>query len=184
MEELNPIFTRLSNDDLPSRCLKGMTQNQNEAMNGQLWSKCTKRKFCGAREVCIAACETIAVLNTGAASKAVTMQLCGINPAVNTIRALRKQDQSRIKSSSQKISAKYADCRRKLWAQKKSKGDEASYQPGRFGLSCQPEKGLQSKGKKGRKKNAKEPHSEPSVAEIIFVEPDVEVVAVKRVCTE
>ena len=90
------------------------------------------------------------------------------------MRALRKQDQTRIKSSSQKICAKYADRRRKLWAQKKSKGDEASYQPGRFGLSSQPEKGLQSK----------EPHSEPSVAEIIFVEPDVEVVAAKRVRTE
>ena len=48
----------------------------------------------------------------------------------------------------------------------------ASYQPGGFGLSSQPEKGLQSKGKKSKKKNS---HSELSVAEIIFVEPDIEV---------
>ena len=172
MEELNPIFTRLSNDDLLSRCLKGMTQNQNEAVNGQLWSKCSKTKFSGARKVCIAACDAIAVFNTGAASKAVTMQLCGVNPGVNTMRALRQQDQSRIKSSSQKKNVKYADRRRKLRAQKKSKGDVASYQPGGFGLSSQPEKGLQSKGKKSKKKNS---HSELSVAEIIFVEPDIEV---------
>lgn len=84
-----------------------MTQNQNEAVNGQLWSKCSKTKFCGARKVRIAACETIMVFNTGAASKAVTMELCQITPGVNTMQAFRQQDRSRIKSTSQKISSKY-----------------------------------------------------------------------------
>ena len=51
MDQLQKIFTRLSNHDLLSRCLKGMTQNQNEAANGILWSKCPKTKFCGARRV-------------------------------------------------------------------------------------------------------------------------------------
>ena len=49
MAELDPIFQRLSKDDLLNRCLKGITQNQNEAANGILWSKCPKTKFCGAR---------------------------------------------------------------------------------------------------------------------------------------
>ena len=91
MEELDPIFIRLSKDDLLSRCLKGMTQNQNEAVKGQQWSKCSKTKFCGARRVRIAACETIAVFNTGAGSKAVTMKLCHVTPGVNTMKALREQ---------------------------------------------------------------------------------------------
>lgn len=34
MKELDSIFKRLSKDDLLQRCLKGMTQNQNEAANG------------------------------------------------------------------------------------------------------------------------------------------------------
>ena len=82
MEELDPIFTRLSKDDLLSRCLKGMTQNQNEAVDGQLWSNCSKTKFCGARKVHITACKTIMVFNTSAASKAVTVtiELCQITP--------------------------------------------------------------------------------------------------------
>ena len=75
MEQLDPIFTRLSKDELLSRCLKGMTQNQNESANGVLWFKCPKTKFCGARRVRIAVCETIAAFNTGAASKAVVMNL-------------------------------------------------------------------------------------------------------------
>jgi hypothetical protein len=45
-KELEPIFTRLSNHDLLTRCLKGMTQNQNEAANGVLWSKCPKTRCC------------------------------------------------------------------------------------------------------------------------------------------
>ena len=56
MAELHPIFQRLSKDDLLNRCLNGKTQNQNEAANGILWSKCPKTKFCGARRVRIAAC--------------------------------------------------------------------------------------------------------------------------------
>ena len=39
MQQLDPIFTRLPKDDLLNRCLKGMTQNQNEAANGMLWSR-------------------------------------------------------------------------------------------------------------------------------------------------
>ena len=74
MAELDPIFqSRLSKNDLLNRCLKGITQNQNEAANGILWSKCSKTKFCGARRVGIAACATIAAFNTGAASQAVTL---------------------------------------------------------------------------------------------------------------
>ena len=43
---LKPIFDRLSSDDILSRCLKGLSQNQNEAINGILWSICPKTKFC------------------------------------------------------------------------------------------------------------------------------------------
>ena len=120
MKELDPLFTRLSNDDLLRRCLKGITQNQNEAANGVLWSKCRKTKFCGARRVRTAACGTIAVFNTGAASKAVIMNLCGITPGVHTVKALRKQDDTRLKTASKKVSTKYQEKRQKLRAQRKS----------------------------------------------------------------
>ena len=90
MKELQPTFTRLSNDGLLNRCLQGMTQNQNEAANGMLWSRCPKTRFCGARRVRIAVCETVAVFNTGSGSKAVIMNLCGISrPGIQTMRALR-----------------------------------------------------------------------------------------------
>ncbi|XP_028405772.1 uncharacterized protein LOC114528348 [Dendronephthya gigantea] len=153
MEELEPTFTRLSNYDLLLRCLKGMTQNQNESANGMLWSKCPKTKFCGARRVRIAACETVAVFNTGAASKAMFMVLCGVTPGENSIRALRLQDRVRFQTAAKKVAEKYKNQRRKLCAMQKSKGDKESYQPGGFSLSSQPD--LQEKKKK-RKRTVKD----------------------------
>jgi hypothetical protein len=69
-----------------------MTQNQNEAANGVLWYKCPKTKFCGARRVRIAASETVAVFNTGAARKTLMMTLCGITPGQNSMISLRNAD--------------------------------------------------------------------------------------------
>ena len=139
MKELQPIFTRLSNDGLLNRCLQGMTQNQNEAANGMLWSRCPKTRFCGARRVRIAVCETVAVFNTGSGSKAVVMKLCGISrPGIQTMRALRAQDQDRIKAAAKKVSLKYRERRKKLRAQRNAKEDQNAYRPGGFGLSSKP----------------------------------------------
>lgn len=148
MKEPDHIFTRLSKDDLLKRCLKG-TPNQNEAANGILWSKCPKTKFCGARRVRIAASETVAVFNTGAASKAVLMEMCGVTPGVNMLRALRQQDKTRTYTSAKKVSEKYRKQRQKLHSQRKSKGDQNAYQSGGFSLSAQPD-ACQNKNNKKR----------------------------------
>ncbi len=44
MNELEPIFKRLSADELWSRCLLGLTQNQNESLNSLSWSCIQKSK--------------------------------------------------------------------------------------------------------------------------------------------
>ena len=176
MAELDPIFARLSQDKLLIRCLKGITQNQNEAANGLLWSKCPKTKFCGARRVRIAACETIAAFNTGAASKAVVLDLCGVTPGAQTMSALRKQDDVRMKNAAKKISEKYRKKRQKLRSEKKDKSDKKSYQPGGFGLSAKPINDTETKKKKKKtapKKNNEQP-------EIRFVMPTYEVVAKRK----
>ena len=151
MKELQPIFTRLSSDALLNRCLQGMTQNQNEAVNGMLWSRCPKTRFCGVRRVRIAVCETVAVFNTGAGSKAAVMKLCGItSPGAQTMKAFREQDRVHVKAAAKKISVKYRERRRKLRAQRKEKGDQNAYQPGGFGLSSKP---LVEVNKKKRESN-------------------------------
>ena len=53
LKDLKPIFERLSHNELLSRCLMGLTQNQNESINGILWSQIPKTMFCGLAKVTI-----------------------------------------------------------------------------------------------------------------------------------
>ena len=72
IEVLKPVyklFINLSKRELLNRRLQGLTQNQNEAINGLLWSKCPKTKFCGKVKVLLAVSKTIIHLNTGSGSR-------------------------------------------------------------------------------------------------------------------
>ena len=198
MEELKPIFTRLSDEKLLKRCLKGLTQNQNESANGQLWSRCPKTVHCGRKKVTIAVCETVCVFNTGAASKAIILEECGVKqPGKNMLRALKKEDTLRLKLAAQKTSRKYRMKRRILRAQKKKKKDKQSYKSGSFGLSEKPEKVKGTKRKADSSKKLKESKTKStakntakkqklsSTAKIgetvtTFAEPEVEVIYENR----
>lgn len=165
IDELKPIFIRLTNDDLLKRCLQGQTQNRNESINGQLWSRCPKSRYCGKRRVVIAVCETVGVLNTGAASKASLLESCGISPA-------------------HKISSKYRKRRQTIRSMKNSKADKLAYQAGAFGTSSKPETAGRKKKKnppKQKKSTVALPApSSSSGLDIVFVVPDVEFVAKER----
>jgi hypothetical protein len=121
-------------------------------------------------------CETIAAFNTGAASKAVALDLCGVTPGMHTMRALRKQDDVRLKTAAKKVSDKYRKNRQKLRAQKKDKADKRSYQPGGFGLSAKPIDSTESKKRK-RAPNKKKNNEQPQIQ---FVMPTFEVIAKKK----
>ena len=49
VEEVKPVFARLSEDSLLERCLDGKTQNQNESLNGMIWDLVPKEVFVGAQ---------------------------------------------------------------------------------------------------------------------------------------
>ena len=183
IEELKPIFTRLTSDDLLNRCLQGQTQNRNESVNGQLWSRCPKSRYCGKRRVVIAVCETVGVFNTGAASRAAIMESCGISPGRNMLKALRKEDQDRIASAAHKVSSKYRKRRQIIRSKRKSKADKLAYQSGAFGTSSKPEAAEKKKKKPLRKKAATvalPAETSTSDVQIMFVVPDMEFTAAER----
>ena len=68
--ELKPLFINLTKHELLGRCLAGLTKNQNESINGVLWSKCPKTKFCGKYKVSLAVTETVVHFNFGSTSRA------------------------------------------------------------------------------------------------------------------
>ena len=124
------------------RCLQGLAQNQNEALNGVLWSKCPKIEFSGDRKVNLAVCDTICQFNVGSACKAEVLETFGIKPGSKSWTGLRKTDADHIENSASKISTESRRARRKRRGEKKNKSSTSStisYYPGAFGLPCEPE---------------------------------------------
>ena len=141
LDVLKPVFKNLTKNELLNRCLKGLTQNQNQAINGILWSKSPKTKFCGKTKVVLAVTDTVSYFNTGAASQIALLNSISIESSSNMFSAMRKQDQSCIVVASKKISEKARMQRRKIRAKKLNKKDEMTvqYQAGSFVLSREPE---------------------------------------------
>ena len=157
MAELQPIFKRLSDSDLLSRCLLGLTQNQNESLNGWLWSLVPKTTFCGKRWIVIAVCEAICVSNTGAASNCMLFERLGIEHGENTLWAMRQEDQARLQNASHKVSEKYRISRKRLKFQKrvKEKRPCSAYKAGGFGTMAVADQIVagKEKGRQRRKQN-------------------------------
>ena len=86
---MKPLFINLTKSE-QLRCLQGLglTQNQNEAINGLLWSKCPKTKFCGKAKVLLAVSETISHFNTGSDSKMTLLNQLNIDSSKNMLPAV------------------------------------------------------------------------------------------------
>ena len=140
-DELRPIFDRLSDSTLLSRCLKGLTQNQNESINNMLWALCTKRKFCSYNRLLLYVYETITKFNSGVSMKSVVLKNVGCEPTHHMVNVLRKEDNQRIDHAERKISIKRRSARQKQRLDRKRKMDNkpVGYVSGGFGLMSVPE---------------------------------------------
>ena len=151
-EELTPIFQRLSDDALLQRCLKGLTQNQNESLNGQVWTnRCPKTMYCGTTKVKIAVCEAVSMWNTGAASRALLMKSLGIKDlGPHTLKYLRNQNKQRLQNSKRKSSMEFKTKRKALrhkGKKNKKNSDKKSYKAGSFDIDSLPEVRQKKKNK-------------------------------------
>ena len=64
-EVLKPIWRQLTDKVLLQKCLRGATQNRNEAWNGMLWGMCPKTSFVGAEVVKLSAAYPSFALRSG-----------------------------------------------------------------------------------------------------------------------
>ena len=156
-EELKPIFDRLSQDQLLNRCSRGLTQNQNESLNGQLWTnQCPKTKYCGVKRVTIAVFEAVSVFKKGTACKALLMQSLGVTDlGSQALKFFRKENKRKIENMKRKSSAEFKARRRELRMKKKriqGKPIENFYKPGAFGLEVEPVVEKCAKKKQSRKR--------------------------------
>lgn len=163
---LKPTFESLSDDSLLSRCLLGVTQNQNEAINGILWRYCNKNSFNGLKKLKLAASLTVGRFNSGEGFISDIIEKLGFQPGDNTINAQTRKDKARITAAEKKISGESRLRRQDIRTHKKKKSEKESqsvtYFPGAFGLSATPDIDLGGEAKSKPKRKSSNP-AKPSL---------------------
>ena len=102
---LDPVFLMnfYTNENLFKRCLKGLTQNQNESENSIYGAVIPKIILYGEVEVNLAVSDTVCYFNTCIASRASLLNKVNNTPTKNISSTLRKEDT--IKATANKMLA-------------------------------------------------------------------------------
>ena len=74
---LMPIYERLSEEQLLSRCVSGKTQNANECLHSLIWSRCPKENFASRKRVQFSVVTAIREFNFGASAAQDTANFFG-----------------------------------------------------------------------------------------------------------
>ena len=99
LELLKPTFIRLSARALVFRCLPGYSQNQNESLNGVVWSKAPKHKFKGPKAIEMAGMSAVMQCKKGAKSRWAVIRAAEIPPGQHSEEGAAKKDNKRLSSS-------------------------------------------------------------------------------------
>lgn len=96
LNEIKPVYRDLAHPRLLEKCLHGGTQNCNESLNNQIWLRCPKTTFCGAKTVQIATYDAVLHYNDGNEGKLKVLENLGIDPGMHTIKTLKILDKERV----------------------------------------------------------------------------------------
>ncbi|GBN45283.1 hypothetical protein AVEN_167517-1 [Araneus ventricosus] len=134
-----PIYQWLASTDLLSRCVRGLTQNSNEALHSMIWNKCFKENSASRNRVLIAVSNAISEYNVGTLKTLETFQSINCLPTSSASKHLanftdyrRTYFRNKIKSVKYKVAQqkiKQAKLRR-LKTEKKLEG--ITYKAGYF----------------------------------------------------
>ena len=73
-EHIMPLYERLTEEHLLSRCVSGKTQNANECLHSLIWSRCSKDTFASRRRVEFAVLRAAREFNFGATAAQDTLE--------------------------------------------------------------------------------------------------------------
>ena len=100
---LHPIYERLSDPALLSRCLPGFTQNANESINSLVWIRCPKHKWHGRKRILLATASATLQFSAGATAKHEVMARAGLAVGGHTRKESTRRDSERIKKAEKRI---------------------------------------------------------------------------------
>ena len=129
------VYDRLGHSDLLSRCLRGDTQNPNEALHSKIWRKCPKTSFVGLQRVVAATCSGVAEFNSGIElSIQKLFSAMDIVPGRHLVASAVKADSERLQQSLRQAEASTKGARQARRVARAAAQDTSSqdYAPGAF----------------------------------------------------
>ena len=99
VQVIKPLFARLAEKKLLEKCLHGYTQNQNEALNKEIWSLCPKTINVGTRTIRSAAALAVAIFNNGWSAAERVAQRLHLPKAKWFARLVKSIDRERLRAA-------------------------------------------------------------------------------------
>ena len=123
---LEPIFRALSSPDLLTRCLEGNTQNNNESINGVIWTRCSKNTLVSGPVLEMSVCSAVICFNSGRRGIYDVFTNCGLETGPFMEMYCNMEDKSRVIKANFKATAVAKKRRKTLRAVKKGFMDKES----------------------------------------------------------
>lgn len=137
-KELVPLYNRLAEQDLLTRCSRMKTQNANESFNALIWKRCPKTEFASLRTVETAVALAVLEFNLGPRGFERALLQMEISPGSHQEKHSYKATRGKITKAKDRAlhSSKLAHKRRKLEAivreQHSLEAEGTTYAPGAF----------------------------------------------------
>jgi hypothetical protein len=135
MDEMKPIFKSLTESCLLEKCLSGKTQNVNESLNNLIWSIIPKRTFVTLKTLQYGIYNAVLKFNDGNMSKILAFKSMNLDPGRNTLEAMKKLDEARVKDSERAIQEIEKKIRQKRSLSRRRLEDEYEQQESQAGPS-------------------------------------------------
>lgn len=138
-DKILPLYERLTEESLLTRCARCLTQNANESLHSVIWSRCPKEVFVSKARVQVAAAVGVCEYNLGTKRTVVELlKNLGLSPGHTTLDIANKIDERRLTQGSKKATKKYKEARRKIASAQSARekiileAEGPSYDPGMF----------------------------------------------------
>ena len=114
IEEITPVYSQLSEDNLLSKCLDGKIQNPNESLNGMFWERVLKDVFVGTYILQLGINDAMAHFNIGYQPSMKIFEKLGISPGqhclTESLRELMQREFLRETTKHRKKTSQRGDC--------------------------------------------------------------------------
>lgn len=95
LQNIEPVYKRLTDTSLLQKCLKGQTQNANESLHSFIWRKCDKTRSVSRRMVELAVSEGVGEYNFGNSAVLSALQKAKLSPGKRSVALAKVRDRRR-----------------------------------------------------------------------------------------